>query len=69
MDAKDAHINRTLLAATAQRTALPVPVKPHLTAREVAAGLVLLARGWSSARVLASLLAQRALLIALRRCR
>ena len=39
-----------------------VRAKPHLTAREVAAGLVLLGRGWSSARVLASVLAQRELL-------
>ncbi len=39
-----------------------VPAKPRFTAAEVAAGLALRARGWSSARVLASLLAQRELL-------
>jgi len=43
----------------------PRPVKLHLTARETAAGLVLLARGWSTTQVLASLAAQRALLASL----
>ncbi len=42
-----------------------IRAKPYLTARETAAGLVLLGRGWSSARVLASLLAQRELLAVL----
>jgi hypothetical protein len=51
-----------LAYASVEIVRAPSPVKPRFTAAEVAAGLVLRGRGWSVARVRASLLAQRELL-------